>query len=126
MSAQIEVLQVLCRALRAKDWESVRDQFVEHAVLVEGAMRALDPCADVRFEGIDEILGFFQQETTQGDGFDLRPIDFMEDGNRVAMFWESERQTDQGTDYSRGVDVFVFSESRIASGRVYLDLAPED
>jgi len=122
---RIEAIQTLCQSLLTQDWDTVRKLFAPDAILVEGAMRAVNPEAKVRFNGIEEIIEFFRQETAQADGFVLRPIDFMEDGDRVAMFWESTRQATKGIERSRGLDVFTFSGNRIVLGRVYLDLAPE-
>ena len=125
MESRIDVLERLCDAVANQDWGAIRGMFVPDAVLVEGGMRALDAGASVRFAGIDEIIGFFQDETSRDDGFQIEAVDFMEDGDRVAMFWESKREHEGKADIGRGVDVFRFRGDRICSGRVYLDLAPE-
>lgn len=124
MSAQIKQLQTLALALDRRDWTTAREVFDENAVLVEGAVRFHTPGANPRYEGIDAILQFFEAETSAA-GFSLRPIDFMEDGDRVAMFWEAHSPMQPEDEVSRGVDVFTFRDNRIVFGRVYLDLAPE-
>ncbi len=127
MSDRIDTLMRLYEALSQQDWVKIRELFVDDAYLVEGARRATDPQARVSYFGIEEIIGFFREETDGEDQFTIRPTGFMEDGDRVAMFWEARRVETgsiQGT-ITRGIDVFAFRDDRIAGGRVYIDLAPE-
>ena len=127
MSDRMDTLMHLYEALSQQDWVKVRELFSEDAYLVEGARRATDPQARVSFFGIEEIISFFREETAGKDQFTIRPTGFMEDGDRVAMFWEA-RRVDPGSmqdTVTRGVDVFSFRNGLIAGGRVYIDLAPE-
>jgi len=116
-------IEKLFAAVSSRDEAVIRELFAEDAVLIEGAPRLKDPKAKVKFEGIEDILGFFLSETKSDDHFRIEPAHHIQEGNWIATEWTVTREIESVPDVRHGVDLYQFEGDKIVYGKVFVDLA---
>ncbi len=123
MKDRKEKVEKLFRAISKGDGGAIRELFADDAILIEGALRLKDSQAKVRFEGLDEILGFFLSETEAKDDFHIEATHHIQERDWIASEWTVSRVIDGEPDVRHGVDRYQFSGDRIVYGKVFVDLA---
>jgi len=113
----------LLTAISSRDETAIRELFTEDAILIEGAPRLKDPKAKVKFEGIEDILGFFLSETKSNDHFRIESAHHIQEKNWIATEWTVTREIESIPDVRHGVDLYQFEGDKIVYGKVFVDLA---
>ncbi len=123
MEDRMKQVEKLFSAISSDDENMIRELFNEDAILIEGVPRLKDPKAKVKFEGIEDILGFFLSETRANDNFRIAPTHHIQEGDWVATEWTVSREVAGVSDVRRGVDLIHFEGDKIVYVKAFNDLA---